>query len=82
MNGYINTAEEAKQILTAKTIVCINADSLDGFIDLRIKETTDNAVYAVPVEWDDERVFDDDYIEVGTPDKYTYTDFIGAVYVI
>lgn len=82
MNGYINHIEQAKQILKPGMIVCINADSIDGCIDVRIKEIIGDAVFAVPVEWDDERVFDDDYIEVGTPDRYTYTDFIGAVYVV
>ena len=72
----IVSEKQAKQTLRPGVIVCLSD------VDYRIKEATKDAVYAVPVEWDDERVFDDDYIEVGTPDKYTYTDFIGAVYVI
>lgn len=73
MNTIINE-NDARQILQLDMIVCLHD------ADLRIKGIAEEFILAVPVEWDDERVFDDDYIEVGTPDRYKYTEFIGAVY--
>lgn len=71
----IISEKEARQILKAEMHVVL-IDYCD--IDLRIKKVAEDFVLAVPIEWDDERVFDDDYIEVGTPDRYEYTDFVGA----
>lgn len=50
-------------------------------VDYRIKDVTNDYILAVPVEWDDERLFGDDYIEVGTPDRYTHDDFADAVII-
>ena len=50
-------------------------------LDLRVKEVTPDAVLAVLVQWDDERLFGDDFIEVGVPDRYTYEDLKDAVVV-
>ena len=78
MKKIINE-QEVRQILKPEMHVYLN-NNCD--LDLRIKKITEEFVLAVPIEWDDERVFDDDYIEVGTPDRYEYTDFIGAMCIV